>query len=464
MGRCSLHGLVHLLMTRLIQPFCFLCGLSLLGPFLAASKPNIIVVFTDDQTFNAIGYNDSEVHTPNLDRLANEGLIFENTFVASPICAASRASMLTGLYPQQHQVVALARENFAGFQAGGAKADLTLASQLESLGYRSVAYGKSHLGDPTTFGFTEGEETGPYDDTETFARVEEFIASNRAQQPFFLWVAPRQPHVPLLPDPVWLDLYETDSLELPSNYRVAPLELSINNQGLPGEDYYRDSEYVRNWRQLPAGPPRTPEVMRAFIHAYYAVISHLDHQIGAMVDQLKLAGLWKSTVLFFLSDNGYHLGSHGLGNKITMHEESVRVPMFVVGLGIPKGSRTSALVSSLDLYPTLLRMAGSKSIPDHVMGKPLQPVFRDPHTEIREVVFSEGVGVGALAGQGHRMARSERYKYVLSGTNEAFLFDLEKDPEELTNRVDDPVLNKVRDALHKELLTWMKRIGDRTLP
>lgn len=442
----------------------FLKSLLLVGSLYAVDKPNIVVVFTDDQTFKAIGYNNAEVHTPNLDRLAGEGLIFENAFVASPICAASRASMMSGLYPQQHKVIALASQNFLPFQDGGSKADIALASQLESLGYRTVAYGKSHLGDQKNYGFTEGEETGPYDDGDTFARVADFIASDRANlQPFFLWVAPHQPHVPLLPAQAWLDLYQTDSLGLPENYRLAPLKQSIHNQGLPGEAYYRDSKYTKNWKELPAGPPRDPAVMRAFIHAYYATISHLDHQVGTMVDQLKAAGLWGHTILFFLSDNGYHLGSHGLGNKITMHEESVRVPLFVVGPGVPEGSRTSALVSSLDLYPTILRMAGAKSIPPQAMGEPLQPIFRNPKARVRRVVFSEGAGVGALPGQGHRMARSSRYKYVLSGTDEAWLFDLKTDPAELTNRIEDRSLGKERDKLRQELQSWMIRIGDRTL-
>ena len=427
-------------------------------------NPNIVVVFTDDQTFGAIGYNHPEVHTPNLDNLARAGLIFERAYVASPICAASRAAMMTGLFPQQNKVIALGRENFSRYLDGGSDAGLTLPSQLQSLGYRTVAFGKSHLGEPQLYGFMEGEETGPYDDVETFARVADFIVSDRAKsRPFFLWVAPRQPHVPLLPDQSWLDLYETDTLTLPKNFRIAPLLESINNQGLPGEAYYRDSDYTKNWRELPAGPPRDPAVIRAFTHAYYATISHLDHQVGTMVDQLKTAGLWENTILFFLSDNGYHLGSHGLGNKITMHEESVRVPMFVVGPGVTPGSRTPALVSSLDLYPTILKIAGAQSLPEHAMGVPLQAVFQDPNTEVREVVFSECVGVGASPGEGHRMARTDRYKYVLTGTDEAYLFYLKTDPGELTNRINDTTLGKVRDNLRQKLLAWMNKIGDRSV-
>ena len=449
---------------------CFRLSLVLFLLFLggstyAADQPNIVVVFTDDQTFDAIGYNNPQVHTPNLDRLASEGLIFEHAYIASPVCAASRASMMTGLFPQQHKVVALAHQNFSPYRTTGSDAGLTLASQLESLGYRTVAYGKSHLGDPKNYGFTEGEETGPHDDVDTFARVESFIASDRpGKQPFFLWVAPKQPHVPLLPDQRWLDLYETESLEPPKNFRITPLLQSINNQGLPGEAFYRDSKYINNWRELPAGPPRDQDIIRGFIHAYYAVISHLDNQIGTMVDQMKTAGLWENTVFFFLSDNGYHLGSHGLGNKITMHEESVRVPLFAFGPGVAKGKRTSALVSSIDLYPTILHIAGAKSLPKHAMGVPLQPIFRDPKASVHKFVFSECAGVGASAGEGHRMVRTKRYKYVLTGTDEEYLFDVEADPVELVNRIEDEDLRDERDELRKHLKLWMSRIGDRTVP
>ena len=439
-----------------------LVTLLLSGSMNAVERPNIVVVFTDDQTFGAIGYENSVVSTPNLNRLAREGLIFDRTYVASPICAASRASMMTGLYPQQHKVVALAHQNFSPYRSGGSKANLTLASQLNTLGYRTVAYGKSHLGDQKDYGFTEGEETGPHDDVDTFAHVASFVASDRAKEgPFFLWVAPNQPHVPLLPDQRWLDLYKTDSLELPKNFRITPFSKSINNQGLPGEDFYRDSKYINNWKELPAGPSRDQDIMRGFIHAYYAVISHLDHQIGTMVDQLNDSGLWENTVFFFLSDNGYHLGSHGLGNKITMHEESVRVPMFAVGPGVVKGERSSALVSSLDLYPMILKIAGIESVPKHAMGVPLQRILKDPKASVREVVFSEGVGVNGLPGQGHRMAKSARYKYVLTGTDEEYLFDQEADPAELTNLIQNDDFRIQRRLLRQQLRSWMTQIGDR---
>ncbi|MCP4786338.1 MAG: sulfatase [Fuerstiella sp.] len=426
-------------------------------------KPNFLVVFTDDQTFRAIGYNNPEIKTPNLDRLAAEGLILNKAYVASPICAASRASIMTGLFPQQHGVIALNRGAFSPYLKGGSKADQTLANRLAAAGYHCAFYGKSHIGDPRQYGFSEGVESGPYNDVKTFELAEQFLErAAKSSKPFFLWVAPHQPHVPLKPEQRWLDLYDHKQLKLDQNVREAPNNASINNQGVPGEAYYRDSAYTRNWKNLSAGPPRNDETIRLFTKAYYATVSHLDDQIGRLVGRLRAQGLNDNTVFIFLSDNGYHLGNHGLGNKITMHEESVRVPMFVRWPAhVKKGIKSDALVSSLDVYPTLLELAGA-AVPDDAMGKSLVPLLSNPASEIREVVFSECTGVGGKPGDGHRMARGKDWKYVLSDTNEQYLFDQSKDPFELKNLADEEGAELPK--LQQSLATWMQHVGDRKYP
>ena len=444
--------------------FAFCCVLLSLR-VCAEDRPNIVVIFTDDQVHNAIGYDNPELHTPHLDALAATGVIFEKAYVATPICAASRASMMTGLFPQQHGVIALNKVAFQNrFWKGKPEAARSLPRLLSVAGYHTAAYGKSHLGAPTNFGFDEGKVIGPHNDTQTFARLDGFVKERAASdKPFFLWLAPHQPHVPLLPEQRWLDLYDPEKLSLPANFRASPLKESINNQGVPGEAYYRDSRYLRNVGKLSAGPPRNSEVMKRFVQAYYAVISHLDHQVGQLVEQLKAAKVWDNTVFIFLSDNGYHLGSHGLGNKITMHEESVSVPMFACGPGVASGKRSQTLVSSLDLYPTLLELAGV-DIPDWSMGHSLIPVLRSPQSSVRETVFSECVGVKGKPGDGHRMAYDGRYKLVLTGTNEAYLFDHHNDPGELRNLIDTPEQATIRERLQGKLATWMERIGDRKPP
>jgi len=430
-----------------------------------SNRPNIIVIFTDDQTYRAIGYNDPAVKTPHLDALAASGITFERAYVASPICAASRASMMTGLFPQQHGVMALNKTAFSPYRLGARSASQTLPDRLKKAGYFTAFYGKSHLGKPITYGFDTGDELSGHDDVKTFEQASAFIKSRKdLDQPFFLWLAPRQPHVPLLPRQNWLDLYPSGSIHLTKNFRVQPRGDSINNQGTPRKALYRDSNHRNNVGRLPAGPPRDKKTMLAFMRAYYAVVSHLDDQVGKFTDLLRETGLMENTVVFFLSDNGYHLGSHGLGNKITMHEESVRVPMFAFGAGITPGKTTRALVSALDVYPTVLELAGAPKPPESSMGKSLLPLLKDSRAPHRFTVFSECVGVGGNPGEGHRMARGDRWKLILSDRDEEFLFDQQNDPFELNNRVDDPELATVLDSLRSELTQWMKTIHDRPYP
>ena len=161
-------------------------------------KPNIIVIFTDDQTYRAIGYSDPAVKTPHLDALAASGIAFERAYVASPICAASRASMMTGLFPQQHGVVALDQRSFARYRAPSQSSEQNLPERLKKAGYLTAFYGKSHLGKPKTYGFDTGDELRGHDDVETFKQASAFIKSRKdLNQPFFLWLAALDPKLPL---------------------------------------------------------------------------------------------------------------------------------------------------------------------------------------------------------------------------------------------------------------------------
>lgn len=426
----------------------------------AARRPNLIVILSDDHAFRAIGYNNPLVKTPNLDRLGKEGIVFDLAYIATPICAASRASLMTGVFPEQHGTIALDgpsfRENIVE-----QKHFPTLAQLLANAGYDTAFCGKSHLGPPRSYGFAAGEELNDVTDDKTFSFAAEFIENRKGNsKPFFLWIAPRQPHVPLHPPQEWLELYRDVEIPAERNFREAPAPESVFNQGLPGEHYYRDSDYTDNYQDLPAGPPRTKEQIREFTRAYYAVISRLDHQIGEFVERLKTSGMYEDTVLIYLSDNGYHLGNHGLGNKITMHEESVRVPMLFHWPELARGGvRCQSLVSSLDLFPTLLELAGA-SVPEGLSGLSLVPVLEDPAKSIRSYAASECVGVGGKKGMGHRMVRTGRWKYILTDINEEVLFDEEADPFELENAASNEGNRAVLQQMRAYLREWMDRVGD----
>ncbi|MEX2592954.1 MAG: sulfatase-like hydrolase/transferase [Anditalea sp.] len=372
-------------------------------------KPNFLVIFTDDQTYRAIGYNNSLVQTPNLDGLANQGIVFNMAFTSTPICTASRASILTGLYPQTNGTVALDKNSFIK-NIVEEKKYKTLAHFLSDAGYSTYFSGKFHLGDPKDYGFHFGKESNnDYDDEKAFRDVSDFINdSTFGRNPFLIWLAPRQPHVPLKPGQKWLGLYSETEIPLEENFLEKPLLESFYNQGLPGENFYRDSDYTNNYKNLPAGPPRLPKVIKEFTKAYYATISHLDFQIGSLVEQLKENDQLENTVIIFLSDNGYFLGNHGLGNKLTMHEESVRVPMFIYWDKLKNQvGRTNALVSSIDILPSILHLAGL-NVPEYLHGNSINPLLSDPQSQIHDYVVSESVGVGGETGMGHRNGKNER--------------------------------------------------------
>ena len=430
----------------------------------AVERPNLIVILTDDQSCRAVGYENPEVRTPRIDALASSGTILTRAFAASPICAASRASLMTGLFPQQHGLIALQTAAFAPYRRGGARAAQALAARLAEAGYATGFFGKSHLGAPADYGFGAGREMG-YASAPMFAAAAEFVRAQRSSgRPYFLWIAPHEPHVPLYPEPEWLARYPSGSVSLPANYRREPTADSLNNQGLPGERLHRDTGYRRNVGEVPAGPPRDEDTMRAFTRAYYAVTSRLDAEVGRFGDLLRETGELERTMVFFLSDNGYHLGSHGLGNKITMHEESVRIPCFVWGAGIPAGRRSDALISSLDLYPTLLELGRATPPPIAPAGRSLVPLLTSSAPWPRQVVHSECVGVGGKPGQGHRMVRDQRWKLVLSDADEEYLFDLAEDPHELRNLRPEATAAPALQRLRGELAGWMRRQQDRPYP
>ncbi|MCB1211754.1 MAG: sulfatase-like hydrolase/transferase, partial [Verrucomicrobiales bacterium] len=190
-----------------------------------------------------------------------------------------------------------------------------------------------------------------------------------------------------------------------------------------------------------------------------------DDQIGTFMQQLKAAGLYENTILIYLSDNGYHLGNHGLGNKITMHEESVRVPMFVHSPLLPvKSAKSDALVSSLDVFPTILDFAEADA-PAQLMGKSLRPIMADPKATVREYVVSECVGPPEnRVGTGHRMVRTDHFKYMLSSADEEAFFDLRSDPFEQNNLINDSAL-KDEIGRHRGMLReWSVSVGEKRLP
>ncbi len=428
------------------------------------ARPNILLLVSDDQrpdTIAALG--NGVIATPALDRLVRRGSVFTRATCANPICTPSRAELLTGCTGLRSGV----------FDFGG-KIDPqlpTLPRPFAAAGYRTWYSGKWHNnGRPRTHGyastkrlFTGGggkwwkpqvdyrghpvtgyrgwifrdSDDEPLPDlgvgltpqiSEIIADAAIDIIQQENESPFLIHLNFTAPHDPLLLPPGFEDRYPPESIPLPVNFREQH-PFDHGNQG--GRD-----EVL-----LPI--PRTPELVRADIAAYYAVISHMDAQVGRILDALDESGKVKNTIVVFTSDHGLAMGSHGLRGKQNMYEHTIGVPMIFAGPSIPQGKRFAGQAYLRDLLPTLCDLAGL-NVPD-VDGKSQLPVLRGKQRSMYQHV------IGYFR-DSQRMIRTDRWKLIdYPKANRQQLFDLNADPHEMTDLSGRPELDDVKQQLEKRL-------------
>ncbi len=457
--------------THLSFLVCLFFSLSLHGHVDAAPRYNVLLIVTDDQrpdTIAALG--NPIIETPHLDRLVRRGSTFINATCGNPICTPSRAEILTGCSGLRNGVFDFGRVVDPQLP--------TLPEPFNANGYTTWYVGKWHNdGRPARHGygrthrlFTGGggkwwtpqvdyrghEVTGykgwifrdaddmplPQLGVGLTPAISEVIADaavdviEDSQSPFFLHVNFTAPHDPLLLPPGFEDRYSAESIPLPGNY-------------LPEHPFDHGNEGGRDEVLLPS--PRTEAIVRADIAAYYAVISHMDAQLGRILDALDATDKTSSTIVVFCSDHGLAMGSHGLRGKQNMYEHTIRVPMIFAGPGIPVDKRISALAYLRDVFPTLCELAGME-IPT-VDGKSQVPVLQGRRETMHEFV------VGYFR-DSQRMIRTDRWKWIeYPLVNETQLFDLAADPLEINNLSNDPKHAETRDDLSRRLAQWLKEQG-----
>jgi arylsulfatase A-like enzyme len=240
----------------------------------------------------------------------------------------------------------------------------------------------------------------------------------------------------------FLEMYDPAKIELPPNYMGGH---PFDNGNLNCRD-----EALASW-------PRNPAEIRRHIAEYYGMISHLDAQLGRVVDALNAAGIADNTIIVFAGDNGLALGQHGLMGKQNCYDHSVRVPLIFAGPGIPQGEQRDAFVYLLDIFPTLCELSGVKT-PESVEGVSMAPLMQDAVLKNRETLYFAFRSF-------QRGVRNERYKlieYVVDGEHNATqLFDLDNDPWELTNLATDPayagIVQELRTELNRYSVEWSDR-------
>lgn len=429
--------LATLIATLIVTLIITLLATPLATPLaMAETRPNILLLFADDQRADTIGaWGNEFIHTPSLDSLAARGFSFRQAYcMGSPhgaVCQPSRAMLLSGrsLF---HITLNLEKEPL-------------LPELLRRSGYRTFLTGKWHNGEASCLrAFDHGKTVflgGMTDHTkvpvtdigpdgklirqrvenrfsaEAFADTAiDFLKEQGSRAPFFAYVAFTSPHDPRQPPLYYRELYYGKGPPLPPNF-------------LPQHPF--DNGWLTVRDEMLAPWPRPPDMVRDQLAEYYGMITHLDEQIGRILKALEESGLAERTIIVFASDHGLALGSHGLLGKQSLYEHSMRTPLIVAGPGIPRGGSSDALVYLHDLFPTLLMAAGAPT-PGDIDGKALQPIWEGKAAGVRDAVFT---ALGAT----QRAVRSGRWKLIrYPQVDKTQLFDLEADPAEKKDLSADP--------------------------
>ncbi len=415
-----------------------------------ARRPSILWIVPDQLRAQALGcMGNPDVRTPNLDRLASDGLLLRQTFANTPVCCPARAILLTGQYAHKNGMVA----NDLRLR----ESETTLAEILDDQGYRTGFIGKWHL------------DGGP--------REPGFVPPGPRRQGFEFWAAHECRHAHFqpkyfrdTPDPVterrfepavWTDL----AIEFLRKTGDDPFFLAVE-MGPPHDPYGAPEKYMNlyNPRRLTMRPnwqEGTRGGSRDDIAAYYAAISAVDDQVGRLLKTLDDLGRGEDTIIVVTSDHGDMLGSHGKRLKRKPWEESIRVPGIVRYPARVKAGRTSdALVTHVDLAPTLLSLC-DLPVPETMQGSDLSGVLLDDAPGPESAFFQIFVPyAGDESPRPWRGVRTQRFLYAQAEDGPWLLYDLETDPYELKNLVDDPAHAATRTAMQKRLTDWMERTGD----
>lgn len=392
----------------------FLFVLCFAVPAFAADKPNVLFIAVDDLRPELACYGKQHIHSPNIDKLAESSTLFERTYCMVPTCGASRASLMTGIRPARNRFV-----NFLTWADRDAPGITTMNTQFKQNGYYTVSMGKIfHHPQDSAQGWSEPawrpkgvawyqrpenqklheerqkqgkrKAKGPAwesADVPDNAYADGVLAEQaisklqqlkKQEQPFFLAVGFFKPHLPFIAPQKYWDLYDHDKIQLPENYK-AP-------QDAPEESIHNSGE-LRAYAGIPRKGPVSEETARNLIHGYYACVSYTDAQIGKLLAELDRLELSDNTIVVLWGDHGWNLGDHTLWCKHSCYESSLQIPLLVRAPGIQGGQRRSALIETIDVYPSLCTLAGIP-LPEHLAGQSFAELMRNPDTKWKEAAVS----------------------------------------------------------------------------
>lgn len=490
---------------KCLTPVWYVLGLFSLGGSLAAaadaSRPNVLFIAVDDLR-PELGCYGMPVVSPNIDRLAKQGVLFERAYAQQAVCSPSRSSVMTGARPDTTKVWDLETD----FRKALPDV-ITLGQHFKNHGYFSQGMGKIYHGgfnDAATWSVPWGTPSAPTyaneeslrlhrrtegivpsrgtkggkpaippgsrgpayegedvpDDTFTDGKTARLaVATLRElagrQKPFFLAVGFSKPHLPFVSPKRYWDLYDPSKIQLAPN--------PFYPKGAPDYAILVPGGELRRYHGMPNGEI-PPDVARRLKHAYYAATSYVDAQIGLVLDELERTGLRKNTIVVLWGDHGWKLGEHHAWSKHSNVENDTRVPLIISAPGLKSaGSHTRALAELVDIYPTLCDLAGLP-LPSHLEGNSLRPVLEQPGRSWKRAAFSQyprGINRDGKSLQlmGYSM-RTDHHRLTVwvhrddpSIIDAVELYDSVSDPQENTNIAADPSQAEILSRLMKQ---WRK--------
>lgn len=451
-------------------------------------KPNILFIISDDLTATAVSsYENKACKTPNIDKLASEGIKYTRAYTQYPVCGPSRASFMSGYYPNATTTFGYVsgRENIGpnrktwsqlfkenGYYTArvskiyhmGVPIDIEKGSngqddkaswteRFNSQGPEWQTKGEAELvqgnpdgaierkgGNVMTIVKAEGDDL-VHSDGKTAEKASELIRKHK-DEPFFIAVGFVRPHVPFVAPKEYFGPYPHEKV-------IMPKKVDGDWDDIPK----RGINYVTSVN----GKMSLEQEMKA-VSAYYASVSFMDAQVGKVLNTLKEEGLEDNTIVIFTSDHGFHLGEHNFWMKVSLHEESVRVPMIIKVPG-KKPAVCNSFVELLDLYPTISELAKLKTS-EHIQGKSLVKTLDNPEHQVRDIAFSVSQGGKSF------LLRDDKWAYIQydedahSGIE---LFDMKKDPKQFTNLATNPKYDQIVSKFKKKLKNKLQEIRNNDL-
>jgi len=443
----------------------------------AENRPNILFLFADDQTYEAIrALGSDEVLTPNLDRLVQSGTTFTHAYNqgswTGAVCVASRTMLNTGLFlwhasktPKNLDKTWRERGRLWGQRLGAAGYDTYFSGKWhlkadaeKTFKYvRHVrpgmpkqtpgGYNRPHEGQPDPWKPWDKSRGGYWEGGKHWSEVlgddaVDFLGqAAKRDAPFFMYLAFNAPHDPRQSPQAYVNKYPLDKIAVPENFLPE----------YPYKDAIGCGKGLRDERLAPF--PRTPYAVKVHRQEYYAIITHMDDQIGRILDALEQTGKAANTLIFFSADHGLAVGHHGLMGKQNLFDHSVRVPLIVAGPGVAKGKRIDAPVYLQDIMPTTLEAAGAP-IPDEVQFRSLLPLLDGRRTASYDAIYGGYLNL-------QRMVTQDGYKMLLyPKARKVLLFNLRDDPLEMKDLAEAPASKPILKRLFRTLLDLQKQTGD----